>query len=59
MPDMDDFHAFKSTSSGSSGSGNNGGGGRGFGGGVYICSRLVITIERYSEELGGHPCFVA
>ena len=39
MPDMDDFHAFKSTSSGSSGSGINGGGGRGFG-----CGWVVIVI---------------
>lgn len=36
MPDMDDFHAFKSTSGGSNGSG---GGGTGFG-----CGWVVIVI---------------
>lgn len=37
MPDMDDFHAFKSTSGGSDGS--SGGGGKGFG-----CGWVVIVI---------------
>ena len=38
MPDMDDFHAFKSTSGGSDGS-SGGGGGKGFG-----CGWVVIVI---------------
>lgn len=39
MPNMDDFHAFKGTSSGAGGTGGSGGGGRGFG-----CGWVVIVI---------------
>ena len=43
MPDMNDFHAFKSTSGGS-GSGN-GGGGRGLGcGGVVIVIVILMLV---------------
>ena len=38
MPDMNDYHAFKSTSGGSGGS-SGGGGGKGFG-----CGWIVIVI---------------
>ena len=38
MPDMNDYHAFKSTSGGSGGS-SGGGGGKGFG-----CDWIVIVI---------------
>ena len=38
MPDMNDYHAFKSTSGGSGGS-SSGGGGKGFG-----CGWMVIVI---------------
>lgn len=38
MPDMNDYHAFKSTSGGSGG-GSGGGGGKGFG-----CGWIVIVI---------------
>lgn len=41
MPDMDDFHAFKSTSGGSSGSG---GGGTGFGCGWGVIVIVVLML---------------
>ncbi len=42
MPDMNDYHAFKSTSGGSGGSGSGGGGKWDFG-----CGWVVIVIVAY------------
>ena len=43
MPDMNDYHAFKSTSGGSGGS-SGGGGGKGFGCGWIVIVIVVILL---------------
>lgn len=48
MPDMNDFHAFKSTGGGSGGSG--GGGGKGFGCGWIVIVIVVILLISFIAD---------
>lgn len=50
MPDMNDFHAFKSTSGGSGSGGSGGGGGRGFGCGWIVIVIVVIMLISFIAD---------
>ena len=49
MPDMNDYHAFKSTSGGSGGS-SGGGGGKGFGCGWIVIVIVVILLISFIAD---------
>ena len=49
MPDMNDYHAFKSTSGGSGG-GSGGGGGKGFGCGWIVIVIVVILLISFIAD---------
>ncbi len=49
MPDMNDYHAFKSTSCGSGGS-SGGGGGKGFGCGWIVIVIVVILLISFIAD---------
>ena len=49
MPNLDDFHAFKSTGGGSGG-GNSGGGGKGFGWGWVVIVIVVIMLISFIAD---------
>lgn len=49
MPDMNDYHAFKSTSGGSGGS-SGGGGGKGFGCGWIVIVIVVILLISFVAD---------
>ena len=49
MPDMNDYHAFKSTSCGSGGS-SGGGGGKGFGCGWIVIVIVVILLISFTAD---------
>lgn len=49
MPDMNDYHAFKSTSGGSGGS-SGGGGGKGFGCGWIVIVFVVILLISFIAD---------
>ena len=49
MPDMNDYHAFKSTSGGSGGS-SGGGGGKGFGRGWIVIVIVVILLISFIAD---------
>ena len=50
MPDMNDFHAFKSTSGSSGSGGSGGGGGRGFGCGWIVIVIVVIMLMSFIAD---------
>lgn len=50
MPDMNDYHAFKSTSGGSGGSSSGGGGGKGFGCGWIVIVIVVILLISFIAD---------
>ena len=50
MPDMNDYHAFKSTSGGSGG-GSGGGGGKGFGCGWIVIVIVVILLISFIADV--------
>ncbi len=50
MPDMNDFHAYKSTSGGSGGGSSGGGGGKGFGLGWVVIVIVVIMLISFIAD---------